>query len=147
MSKKFLLGICLGLVLCGSFVYAKTVAENSIDFLSAFQNCDSFKSTDTIEIDGITSKVTKHLVGWDGYSCTYKETVEFKDLNFKSNVTCKFTGEQVREIYTIMKTESENSKKHPEKYQNMNLDTAQKSPVIQVWNKYLGDSSVCKIEM
>ena len=135
------------MALCGGFVSAKSVAENSVDFLAAFKNCDSFRSTDVIEIDGITSKVTKHLVGWDGYSCTYKETVEFKDLNFQSKVTCKFSGEQVREIYDVMLEESENSKKHPEKYQNLNLESAQKTPVVQVWNKYLGDSSVCKIEM
>lgn len=145
--NKNIIGICLGLVICGGIVSAKSIAENSVDFLAAFKNCDSFKSSDIVEIDGITSKVTKHLVGWDGYSCTYKETVEFKDLNFKSDVTCKFTGEQVREIYTIMEAEAENSKLHPEKYQNMSLESAQKTPVVQVWNKYLGDSSVCKIEM
>ena len=147
MTKKDIVAIGLCLLVCGSIVSAKSIAENSIDFLAAFKNCDTFKSSDVVEIDGITSKVTKHLVGWDGYSCTYRETVEFKDLNFKSNVTCKFTGEQVKEIYTIMEAEAENSKKHPEKYQNLNLETAQKTPVVQVWNKYLGDSNVCKIEM
>ena len=147
MIKKDIVAIGLCLLVCGSIVSANSIAENSIDFLAAFKNCDTFKSSDVVEIDGITSKVTKHLVGWDGYSCTYRETVEFKDLNFKSNVTCKFTGEQVKEIYTIMEAEAENSKKHPEKYQNLNLETAQKTPVVQVWNKYLGDSNVCKIEM
>lgn len=147
MNRHHFFGICLVITLFGGLVSAKTIAENSVDFLAAFKNCDTFRSTDVVEIDGITSKVTKHLVGWDGYSCTYRETVEFKDLNFKSDVTCKFTGEQVREIYNVMLAESENSKKHPEQYQNLNLETAQKTPVVQVWNKYLGDSSVCKIEM
>jgi hypothetical protein len=118
-----------------------------MDFLSAFQNCTEFKSTDTIEADGITSKVTKHIVGWDGYTCKYKEVIEFKELGFKSKVNCEFTGEQVREIYTVMQKEAEEAKKNPEKYKNMDLKTAQNSPVIKVWNKYLGDSSVCKIEM
>ena len=144
--NKLIISLLTVSIIGGCVVYAKNAA-NTMDFLSAFQNCTEFKSTDTIEADGITSKVTKHIVGWDGYTCKYKEVIEFKELGFKSKVNCEFSGEQVREIYTVMQTEAEEAKKNPDKYKNMDLKTAQNSPVIKVWNKYLGDSSVCKIEM
>ena len=46
-----------------------------------------------------------------------------------------------------MKKENEKAMKNPEMYKDMTLETANKSPVIKIWNKYLGDSSVCKIQM
>ena len=144
--NKLIISLLTVSIIGGCIAYAKNTA-NTMDFLSSFQNCTEFKSTDTIEADGITSKVTKHIVGWDGYTCKYKETIEFKELGFKSKVACEFTGEQVREIYTIMHAEAEDAKKNPDRYKNMDLKTAQNSPVIKVWNKYLGNSSVCKIEM
>ena len=147
MNKKVLISLLVVGVIGGCIAYAKNTSETTLDFLTAFQNCAEFKSTDVIEADGISSKVTKHIVGWDGYTCKYRETVEFKELGFKSKVNCEFSGEQVREIYTVMQNEADEAKKNPEKYKNMSLKEAQNSPVLKVWNKYLGDSSVCKIEM
>lgn len=146
MNKLIISLIVIGIV-GGCFAYAKTTGENSVDFLNALKNCSEFKSQDTIEVDNMTTTVTKHIVGWDGYTCKYKEIVEFKELGFKSKVNCEFSGEQVREIYGVMEKEAEEARKNPEKYKNMDLKTAQNSPVLKVWNKYLGDSSVCKIEM
>ncbi len=148
MNKKLYIFLFLT-VICGCIVYAteKSVVENTAEFMNAFKNCTEFKSVDEIEIDGVTSKVFKNIIGWDGYTCKYQEIIEFKEMNFKSKVNCSFSGEQVREIYSVMEKEALDAVKNPQKYQNMTLETAQKSPVIKVWNKYLGDSSVCKIEM
>ncbi len=148
--NKLILTTASAIIICGCLVYAntgKTTTDNSLEFMNAFKNCDQFSSVDVIEVDGISSKVSKDIIGWDGYACRYQEIIEFKDLGFKSKVNCKFNGEQVREIYGVMLTESEKASKNPEKYKNMTLEQAQKNPVLQVWNKYLGDSSVCKIEM
>ena len=145
--NKIILTLAFAIVICGCLVYAKTTNDNTLDFMKAFQNCEQFSSVDVIEVDGISSKVSKDIIGWDGYTCKYQEIIEFKDLGFKSKVNCKFNGEQVREIYGVMFEESEKAKKNPEKYKNMTLEKANKNPVLQVWNKYLGDSSVCKIEM
>ena len=145
--NKFVALLVIAISVSTLGVFAKSISENSVDFLSAFKNCSSYKSEDIVEIDGISSKVRKHIIGWDGYTCKYEETVEFKDLNFKSKVRCEFTGEQVREIYGVMKEENEKAMKNPEMYKDMTLETANKSPVIKIWNKYLGDSSVCKIQM
>ena len=148
MNKKFL-AFALTAIICGCIVYAqeKSVIENTSEFMSAFKNCTEFKSVDEIEIDGVTSKVTKKIIGWDGYNCRYQEIVEFKEIGFKSKVNCNFSGEQVREIYSVMEKEALDAAKNPQKYQNMSLEQAQKSPVLKVWNKYLGDSTVCQIEM
>ncbi len=148
MNKKILVFLSV-IIACGCIALAqeKSVIDNTAEFMNAFKNCSEFKSVDEIEVDGVTSKVTKNIVGWDGYTCKYREIVEFKELNFKSTVNCSFSGEQVHEIYTVMEKEALDAAKNPKKYENMTLEEAQNSPVLKVWNKYLGDSSVCKIEM
>ncbi len=148
MNKKLLIFL-LTAAICGCIVYAqeKSVLDNTAEFMKAFKTCAEFKSVDEIEVDGITSKVTKNIIGWDGYTCKYREIVEFKEINFKSTVNCEFSGEQVREIYSVMEKEALDAAKNPKKYENMSLEEAQNSPVLKVWNKYLGDSNVCKIEM
>lgn len=148
MNKKFLIFLT-AITICSGIVCAqeKSVIENTNEFMNSFKNCSEFKSVDEIEIDGVSSKVTKSIIGWDGYTCKYQEIVEFKEIGFKSKVNCNFTGEQVREIYSVMEKEALDAAKNPQKYQNMSLEEAQKSPVLKVWNKYLGDSNVCKIEM
>ncbi len=148
MNKKTFIFVAV-LLISGSIAYSenKHSASNPADFMSAFKNCSEYKSVDEIEIDGVSSKVTKNIIGWDGYTCKYQEIVEFKEIGFKSKVNCEFSGEQVREIYSVMEKESQEAAKNPQKYQNMSLEEAQQSPVIKVWNKYLGDSNVCKIEM
>ncbi len=148
MNKKILYFV-VSIIIIGSIAYAqnKNVTDNTAEFISALKNCSEFKSVDEINVDGVTSKVTKSIIGWDGYTCKYQEIVEFKEIGFKSKVNCDFKLDQLKEIYTTMETEAQNALKNPQKYQNMTLEQAQQSPVIKVWNKYLGDSSVCKIEM
>lgn len=148
MNKKILY-FFVAIITIGGIAYAqsKNITDNTAEFIAAFKNCSEFNSVDEIEVDGVTSKVTKSIIGWDGYTCKYQETVEFKEIGFKSKVNCDFKLDQLKEIYTTMETEAQNALKNPQKYQNMTLEQAQQSPVIKVWNKYLGDSSVCKIEM
>ena len=76
MNKKTFIFVAV-LLISGSIAYSenKHSASNPADFMSAFKNCSEYKSVDEIEIDGVSSKVTKNIIGWDGYTCKYQEIV------------------------------------------------------------------------
>ena len=96
MNKKFVISLLAVVLVSGYIAYASSSYDNSNEFLNAFKNCSEYNSNDTIVADGLTSNVTKNIIGWDGYTCKYEEIIVFKELGFRSKVNCEFSGEQVR---------------------------------------------------
>lgn len=134
--KKFFLGLCL--LTCCVVAFA-----NDIDFANALKTCSSFTDSGNVKTDGLDVQTKKQILGWENNKCVYKETLNFAGMN--TNVTCKFSQSQIDEIFSVMKAYDVVSKYSNEKVDLSSSQAVQDNPVVQVWNKYLQDNSVCSL--
>ena len=136
--KHFLI-ITLTLFFCLA-VYA---VNNDDKFLNALKNCSAYQESGTVNVQGISAKSSKKISGWTGDKCTYNENINFNEVN--TNITCKFSRKQIDEIATVTDAYFTTLKYSNTKPDTSSLKAVENNPVINVFNKYLQDPSVCSI--
>ena len=114
------------------------------DFSKALRNCSHYSESGQVNTDGMSVHTIKHIDGWQGNKCTYTENMQYSGLNV--NVVCKFTQPQLNELSSVMDAYSVVQNYSGEKVDLSNSSDVQNNPVVKVWNKYLQNSSVCKID-
>lgn len=138
MNKNYILFLILALI-CLAVHSAET------DFAKALRNCTPFSDSGSVQTQGMNVKSVKRISGWQGDKCVYKESVNFAGIN--SNIVCKFSKSQVAELASLIEAYELTQKYSEEKPDFSNLEEAQKNPVSRAWQKYLGDESICKINV
>lgn len=113
------------------------------DFAKALRNCSNFSDSGTVNSAGMNIISTKKIIGWEGDRCVYKESVSFSGID--SDIVCKFSKPQINELASVLEAYELMQKYSDEKPDFSDLEEAQKNPVAKVWQKYLGDQSVCSI--
>ena len=127
------------------FLTVLTVCAGEDRFYNAFRNCSAYSDGGTSTVDGQTIKFRNQINGWHNDKCIYKETVNYGGMDICT--TCRFTKEQLAELVDVMKSFSTVQKYSGGSIDTSNLEAVKNNPVVNVWSKYLQDSSVCKIEM
>ena len=75
----------------------------------------------------------------------YKEQVSYSGI--EANTTCRLSQRQIDELVDVMRAYSTVQKYSTDKLDTSSLNNIQGNPVVNAWNKYLMDSSVCNIEL
>ena len=122
-----------------------SVFANDNDFFNALQNCSSYSNNGETKTDGILAKFQSQISGWDNNKCIYKEHVNYSGID--AITTCKFSQRQLDELVDVMRAYSKVQSYSTDKLDTSSLDNIKGNPVVNVWNKYLMDSSVCNIEL
>ena len=112
---------------------SKTYAYNgfSDEFINKFQDCSIYGENSSLNNKGTVFNDMKFIAKNQDSSCHYQQTISSQYGTI--NLQCKFTPEQVKELY---KTMQENNPPYVYSYKSENL-----------WNKYVNDSSVCKTDI
>ena len=121
------------------------VFANDEQFYSALQNCSSYTDSGSSVVDGQNIKFKNQILGWSNGKCTYKEIVNYGGNDMC--VTCKLSKAQVDELVGVMRAYSVVQKYSGEKVDTSKLSAVENNPVVNAWNKYLKDSSVCSIDI
>lgn len=137
--KNYLL-LTVVLLLSATFAFANEEA-----FYKALEGCSLYSSSGETRTEGAVAKYQSQILGWQSDKCVYKEIVSFAGID--SCTTCRFTQRQIDELVNVMRAYST-----VQRYSGGNVDTSTlqavtNNPVVNVWNKYLRDSSVCIIEL
>lgn len=120
------------------------VLADDMRFANALRNCSSsYSESGTVQTDGMNVTSSKKILGWQGDKCVYQEKVNFAGID--SCITCKLSKSQVAELVNVMQAYAVVQQYSKEKVNTSNFSEAQNNPVVKAWNKYLQDSSVCKI--
>ena len=137
--KKYLI------LISAVFIAVLTVYAGEDRFYSAFRNCSSYSDSGSSTVDGQTIKFRNQIAGWHNDKCIYKETVNYGGMEICT--TCQFTKDQLTELVDVMKSFSTVQKYSGTTVDTSSLEGVKNNPVVNVWSKYLQDSSVCKINM
>lgn len=124
---------------------AAIVSAGEERFYNALLNCSLYSESGQINTDGMNIKFRNQILGWDNGKCTYKEYVTAAGID--SCTTCQFSKKQINELVKVMSAYSTVQRYSGERPNLSNMSEVQKNPVVNVWNKYLQDSSVCTIEL
>ncbi len=137
MRKYFLLFVLL-------FCAVITVSADDEKFYKALQTCSPYSDGGQVSTEGMNVSFKNEIVGKSGDKCVYKEYVDFAGIN--SCTTCRLSKKQIDELVNVMRAYSTVQKYSGEKVDISKLSNVQNNPVVNVWNKYLQDSSVCTLE-
>ena len=129
-------------VLCLAVIAAYAGEE---DFYNALQNCSKYSSNGETVTDGAVVKFSTHIAGWEDDKCIYKERLNYSGI--EACTTCRLTQRQINELTDVMRAYTTVQKYSVEKLDTSSMKNLEGNPVINVWNKYLKDSSVCNIEL
>ena len=136
MQKNAILVIALTL-LC------LAVHSTEASFPKALRNCTAFTDSGTVSSSGMNIKSTKHIIGWQGDKCIYKENVSFSGID--SEIVCRFTKPQLNELASVLEAYELMQKYADEEPDFSDLDEVQKNPAVRAWQKYLANESICKV--
>jgi hypothetical protein len=128
-----------------TFITILSVFANDEKFYSALENCTSYSDGGSTKTDGMDIKFKNNILGWQDNKCVYKENVSYGDMDVC--VTCKFSKSQIEELVGVMRAFSTVQKYTGEKIDTSTLDAVKNNPVVNVWNKYLQDSNICKMDV
>lgn len=140
MKNKLLFSV-LGLVVFTGFV----CAEYEDSFVNSMRTCSHYVKNGNIAAEGMQIDVKEEIVGYENDRCIYRETLNMAGA--KSCITCRFTKSQINELVKVMDAYNTLQNYSEEKPDTSSVEAVQDNPVVKVWNKYLNDTSVCKIEM
>ena len=128
------------------FTASMVLAEDFLSprFMKALSNCSNFSENGNVKTEGIDFTSTKKILGTKNGKCIYQESINFSGNH--ATVTCKFSKQQINEIIEVMNAYDVVQKYSKEKIDTSSLSAVQDNPVVQVWNKYLQDKSVCLVE-
>jgi len=118
---------------------------NDNAFYTALQGCTKYSSSGKTTTDGVVAKFKSQIIGWEDNKCVYKESVNFAGV--EACTTCRLSQRQIDELVDVMRAYSTVQKYSGEKEDLSSLSKVQGNPVVNAWNKYLMDSSVCTIEL
>ena len=135
MKKLALLFLCITIT--------TIIVTADSGFIGAFKNCIPFTDSGIVKTEGMDVKSTKQIFGWENDKCVYRETTQFSNIN--STITCRFNKSQLNEIVSVMQAYELVNKYSNENIDTSSLEAAKNNPIVKVWQKYLQDSSVCKI--
>ena len=138
--KNFALLIAIALT--SSVAFSQEIL--SPKFMKALSTCSTFSDSGNVQSDGVSLKSTKKILGKKDGKCQYQEVLNFE--NESATVTCSFTQAQVDEIIEVMNAYDVLQKYSKEKVDVSSYAAVQDNPIVQVWSKYLMDSSVCTIK-
>lgn len=122
-----------------------SVTADDEQFYNALQNCSQFSDGGITTTDGQQVKFRNVISGWQGDKCVYKEIINYGGMDVC--VTCKLSKSQLNEIVDVMRAYSTVQKYSGAPVDISSLDAVKNNPVVNVWNKYLQDSSVCAMEL
>ena len=131
-------------LLAASLTMLIVTADDSA-FYNALQNCSAYSSNGETATDGALAKFQSKILGWQNDKCVYKEKVDYAGI--EATTTCRFSKKQIDELVDVMRAYSTVQKYSADKVDTSSLKNIKGNPVVNVWNKYLMDSSVCNIEM
>lgn len=137
--KKYILALLV------VFLTILIVTADDSAFYNALQNCSAYSSSGETTTDGALAKFQSKILGWQNDKCVYKETVNYSGID--ATTTCRFSKKQIDELVDVMRSYSTVQKYSADKVDTSSLNNIKGNPVVNVWNKYLMDSSVCNIEM
>ncbi len=126
-------------------IAAITVTADDNGFYNAFQSCTNYVGNGEISTDGSIAKYKTQILGWESDKCVYKEHVNYSGI--EAVTTCRFSQRQVDELVDVMRAFSTVQKYSTEKLDTSSINNIIGNPVVNAWNKYLMDSSVCNIEL
>jgi len=121
------------------------VRANEDAFYTALQGCTKYSSSGETTTDGVVAKFKTQILGWENNTCVYKESVNFAGI--EACTTCRLTQRQIDELVDVMRAYSTVQKHSNEKTDLSSFSKVQGNPIVNAWNKYLMDSSVCTIEL
>lgn len=120
------------------------VLADDSKFTNALRNCSSYSESGNVNTEGMDVQSSKQIVGKQGDKCVYREKINFAGSNV--TITCRFTQPQIKEITSVIDAYALVNQYSKNNIDTSKLSSVQDNPVVQVWNKYLQDSSVCTME-
>ena len=138
MKKYLILGFVIGVAIL-------TVSAGEDAFYKALQTCSKYSSSGQVKTEGMVVKSIKKIEGWQDNKCLYKEAISYSGMN--TTVTCRFSHNQVNELANVIKAYNTVQQYSSADVDTSSLNAVKDNPVINVWNKYLQDSSICETNM
>lgn len=137
--KKYLF-FCLAI-----FITAVIAVADDDAFATALQSCSKYSNSGVVNTDGMKVEYKNQILGWESDKCVYKEYVSYSGMD--TCTTCKLTKRQINELVKVMRAYSTVQQYSGEEVDTSSVSKVQNNPVVRVWNKYLQDSAVCKIDL
>ncbi len=135
--KKFLIILSVIVSLC------LAVNANDDRFIEALKNCSHYTDSGSVNVSGVNAVTTKSISGWQNEKCIYKENLKMNGTNM--NVSCHFSKPQIKEITSVADAYFLTQKYSATETDLSSLDAVKNNPLVNVFNKYLQDPSVCQI--
>lgn len=127
------------------FIFAAVVYAENESFYDALQNCSPYSSNGAFNHINSGKNIQIHILGMENDKCVYQEKII--DLELSSCMTCRLTQKQIDRLVRVQHKYS-NVWEYPYKETFVyDPDNVQTDPVMELWNKYITDSSICNIEM
>lgn len=113
-------------------------------FYKALQSCTPYFTNGVVDVNNIVADYKSQIVGREQDKCVYKKYVNL--MGTQVCTTCRFNQTQIDEIVSVMQRYKTGYSATGEEIDIYNIEEIKKTPVISVWNKYLENSDVCKLE-
>lgn len=126
------------------FLVMLPVSAGEQAFYSALENCKNYSSSGQTTADGMTVNFFTEISGWSEDKCIYKEKIS--SPSFEACTTCRLSKNQINELVNVMRAYTALQKNSGRSFDSSIFKNVEGNPVINAWNKYLTDSSVCEIE-
>ncbi len=120
------------------------VLADDTRFINALKNCSSYSESGNVNSNGTNATSVKNISGWQDGKCAYRETVKMGEIT--ADINCNFTKPQLQEITSVMDAYMLTLKYSGEDVDISSPDAVQKNPVVKVWNTYIQNPNVCKVE-
>ena len=121
------------------------MADHDARFFNALKTCSPYVSNGVVDTQGVTTDYKSEIVGWSNDKCVYKESVKFSGVD--SCVTCRFSKAQLDELLKVMQAYQTVQAYSPDDVDITNIEELEKNPVVNIWNKYIQDSSICTMSI
>ena len=120
-------------------------ADHDEKFFNALKTCSPYVSNGALDLKNISADYNSKILGWQEDKCIYIERVNFSGL--QGCLTCEFTQNQIDEISEIMQASKIIQNHTDEEIDISDNESLKHHPMTKMWNKYMNDPSICRIDI